>query len=380
MAERQNGRWLFTSKKKRLRIGLPTATIINRSSRPLGGRYMHIEYIKHTDDVNTPKRKENDITLKSFSKKDGKWDSYKKHNISFQTIFSNSKSITNHKWADRMEECANTLSFNYVVNEETGELQIKLQSANFCHVRHCPVCDWRRSLRAQAMFKNALPKIIENNPQSRWIFLTLTVPNCPIEELRETITTMNKAWVKMLKRKGLSFVKGWSKKVEVTQEENRRNYAHPHFHCILQVNESYFKHKQYLKKMDWVQYWSDAMKSDILLNVDVRALRKKFDVNDQAITELLKTFNYSVKADSIENDAYTQEWFLEYVEQVRSLKFLTSGGTLKNIFKDQREGEESNEDLIHVDDKGDPIMDENTNPQLLFFYKQSRKQYVKKKD
>lgn len=344
---------------------------------------MRIEYEKYNNVVN-PKKKysatiNDDITLKSFSKKDDKWNTHKNSAISFQNLFANSKSITNHKWADRINECANGLNFIYTVKETTGELEIKLKSANFCHVRHCPICDWRRSLRAQAMFKNALPKIIENNPNARWIFLTLTVPNCHITELRETIKSMNKAWDRMMKRKGLSFVKGWARKVEVTQEKHRKNYAHPHFHCILQVNESYFKHKQYLKKMDWVAYWSKAMKSDILLNVDVRALRKEFNVNDKAITELLKTFNYSVKAENITEGGYSEEWFLEYVEQVHALKFLTSGGSLKNIFKNNND-EEKDEDLINVDDSEDPTLNENDNPQLFFFFKHAQKQYVKKRD
>lgn len=345
---------------------------------------MRIEYEKYNTVVNgskcTCKNCGNEIPLTSFSKKDSTWNERKNDAISFQTIFANSNSSTNIRWAERIEECASGLNFNYVVNEETGEMQLKLQSATFCHCRHCPICDWRRSLRAQAMFKNALPKIIEENPKSRWIFLTLSVANCPVTELRETIKIMNNAWKKMLKRKGFSFVKGWAKKVEVTQEKIRKNYAHPHFHCIIQVNESYFTSRDYLKKMDWVQYWSDAMKSDVLLSVDVRALRKNFDANDKATVELLKAFNYSVKTENIVENEYTQKWFLEYVEQVHALKFLTSGGTLKNIFKNVKSEDESNEDLINIDENGEPVLDENTNPQLFFFFKHSQKQYMKKRD
>lgn len=318
-----------------------------------------------------------DISLKSFSEKDAKWDIKKDNANSFQKVFSNSDLSNHHRYAERISDCAKILNFIYVPNEETGELKLKLKSAPFCHVRHCPICDWRRSLRAQAMFKNAIPKIIENNSNARWIFLTLTIANCPIKELRDTIKIMNNAWAKMIKRKGLSFIKGWARKVEVTQEKNRKDYAHPHFHCILQVNESYFSSRDYLSQKDWIKYWTEAMKSNVDLGVDVRALRKSFDSNDIATTELLKAFNYSVKPEDIIDDRDTTDWFLEYVEQVHSLKFLTSGGTLKNIFKDENE---SDEDLINVDDEGNEIVDENTNPELLFFFRHSKKQYMKKRD
>lgn len=341
---------------------------------------MRIEYENIDHVVNDDKSQiANDETLQSFSKKDAKWDTTKNNAVSFQQIFANSSQITNHRFSERMETCANNLNFSYVINEDTGEFQLKLKSAFFCHVRHCPICDWRRSLRAQAMFKNAIPKIMEESPNSRWIFLTLTVPNCHISELRQTISDMNKAWIKMLKRKGLSFINGWVRKVEVTQEQKRKDYAHPHFHCVLQVNESYFTSRDYLSKMDWVAYWSHAMKSDIQLNVDVRALRKKFDANDIAITELLKTFNYSVKSENIIDDKFTTDWFLEYVEQVRALKFLTSGGTLKNIFKDIRENE-TDADLVNVDDNGVPVADDIQNPEFVFSFKHAKKQYVKRKD
>jgi len=58
---------------------------------------------------------------------------------------------------------------------------------------------------------------------------------------------------------------------------------------------------------------------------------------------------------------------------------LTSGGSLKNIFKNNND-EEKDEDLINVDDSEDPTLNENDNPQLFFFFKHAQKQYVKKKD
>ncbi|WP_172949559.1 protein rep, partial [Escherichia coli] len=70
-----------------------------------------------------------------------------------------------------------------------------------CRVRHCPVCQWRRSLMWQARFYQSLPKIVADSPDGRWMFLTLPVRNCAIEDLGETLTAMNAAFQRMKVRK-----------------------------------------------------------------------------------------------------------------------------------------------------------------------------------
>ncbi|MDI5820602.1 protein rep, partial [Salmonella enterica subsp. enterica serovar Kentucky] len=43
---------------------------------------------------------------------------------------------------------------------------------------------WRR-------FYQSLPKIVADYPDARWMFVTLTVRNCDIADLGETLTAMN---------------------------------------------------------------------------------------------------------------------------------------------------------------------------------------------
>ena len=38
-----------------------------------------------------------------------------------------------------------------------------------------------------ARFYAALPEVQAQHPKARWLFLTLTVRNCPISDLRETL-------------------------------------------------------------------------------------------------------------------------------------------------------------------------------------------------
>ena len=91
-----------------------------------------------------------------------------------------------------------------VYHHGNRETRLRLRSAQFCRVRHCPVCQWRRTLMWQARFYQALPKIVVDYPSSRWLFLTLTVRNCEIGELGTVLTAMNAAFKRMEKRKELS--------------------------------------------------------------------------------------------------------------------------------------------------------------------------------
>ncbi|WP_306465781.1 protein rep [Bifidobacterium breve] len=71
-----------------------------------------------------------------------------------------------------MASCSGLLRFGWSTIMETGETRLRLRSAQFCRVRHCPVCQWRRTLMWQARFYQALPKIVVDYPSSRWLFLT----------------------------------------------------------------------------------------------------------------------------------------------------------------------------------------------------------------
>ena len=62
----------------------------------------------------------------------------------------------------------------------------------------------------RARFFQIMPEIQEKYPNYRWVFLTLTVKNCPIEDLRENLSHMSKAWNKFIKYSELSAVQGLS--------------------------------------------------------------------------------------------------------------------------------------------------------------------------
>ena len=63
-----------------------------------------------------------------------------------------------------------------------------------------------------------LPKIQELYPTHRWVFLTLTVKNPPVTELRDTLKHMNDSWQRLIQTKRFkSGVAGFLRTTEVTR-------------------------------------------------------------------------------------------------------------------------------------------------------------------
>lgn len=315
--------------------------------------------------------------LADYSPKDKKWNHHRADVDSVSAVYSTAQEF--ERLAERMDECSGWLGFNRKVDKGTGEIKFKLKKANFCRVRHCPVCQWRRSLMWQARFLQALPKITEAFPKARWLFLTLTVRNCEITDLADTLGVMNKAWNKFIKRKELKAIQGWIRTTEVTRGEDRS--AHPHFHVLVMVPPSWFTHN-YVKQSRLVELWKESLQANYSPNVDVRVVKPKKGsgktLNPVSSAELLQgavseTLKYSTKAD--EKILADKSWFLELTRQTHKKRFLASGGALKDVLKADQE---SNEDLIHGDDADGIDTDEEDAAMLRFDWDRPRKEYHKK--
>jgi len=282
--------------------------------------------------------------LATLSPKDKPWNQHKSENREVLKIYA--EYDKHAKKAGRMYGCSGVLDFGEIGNPETGEISYKLLTARFCRVRYCPICQWRRSLLWHAKFYNALPGIIEAHPTDRFLFLTLTVKNCAITDLRETLQAMNKAWQRLIKRKEFASVRGWVRTTEVTRGAD--NSAHPHFHVLLMVPASYFG-KDYVKQADWQASWKEAMRLDYEPVVDIRTVKKKkagADGDELPKDGLSETLKYSVKPADMTAD---KSWFIEMTEQTHRLRFIATGGLFKNVLKPEEKV--TNEEMVHLDNE-----------------------------
>ena len=303
---------------------------------------------KQSDSTNSK-----DISLSDLSPKDKPWDKHRGFADRVQSHYAGSKF---ERYAQRVSFCSQILEFGLnMVKDDT--LRLKLRSAKFCRVRHCPVCQWRRSLMWKAKAYQVLPKITSKYPTHRWLFMTLTQKNVPITELRETLVEMNKGFKRMVERKMFPAV-GWLRSMEVTK--GRDGNAHPHFHCLLMVPASYFSHG-YIKQHEWVTLWRECMRLDYNPVMDIQAV-KRGSSPSSLVPELLK---YVTKESDMVAD---REWFLELTSQLHKMRAIATGGVLKEYL---RELETEPDDLIG---EGDDEVDEDYG-RLLFGWRRSEKRY-----
>ena len=245
--------------------------------------------------------------------------------------------------SERLLECGNFLSFSIL---EDGSKKLKTMTS--CRVRLCPICTWRRSLKVQSHTLTILNAV---NDKYAYLFLTLTVRNCSGEELSGTLDLMMGAWQRLSQRKQFkAAVKGWYRGLEVTHNTDRNSpffdTFHPHFHCVLAVNKSYFTSRNYVKQDEWKELWKKSLRADYDPVVDVRRVK---GCTAKAVAEAAK---YSTKE---EDYIVPTDWELT-VSTVRTLdaaldqrKLVAYGGVMKQLHKQLNLDDEENGDLINVD-------------------------------
>lgn len=311
----------------------------------------------------------NDFYLSDFSPKDKPWDV---HRASADQVRDMYRGTDFDCYTDRINSCSQRLEFVLKAANYDGELSIKLQTASFCRVRTCTVCQWRRSLMWRARFFEAVPKIVNDYPKSRFIFLTLTVRNCPIDELRPTLDRMNKAWKRLTVRKQFA-AEGWVKSVEVTKAKD--GTAHPHFHVLLMVKPSYFTHG-YISQNKWSMLWSDCLDIDYGAMVNVKVVKPKDgsknvsgnnDPKADLAAAVCETLKYGVKPDDLIAD---KDWLLELTKQLYKTRMIAVGGSFRKYLS-----EADPEDLIHGDDEKPDINE--SDDKINFNWQENKKRYKK---
>lgn len=297
-----------------------------------------------------------DVPLASISARDSVWDTHRLQTQIVEAMYAYEAEF--ERYGERLNDCSGWLKFGF--NETNG---LVLKQAFFCRCRYCPTCQWRKSLMWKALMYKSYDDIIKKYPTHRFVFLTLTIKNPAIGDLRETIQHMNKSWQRLIKRKEfLSVVDGWVRTTEVTRptlpKKNKKDptvycpktkntHAHPHFHVILMVKPSYFS-KGYIKQKRWAELWGDCLRVDYVPVVDVRTVKPKKGSDDDGVkSAIVETLKYAVKPDDIIEDyenPKSREWFYELTRQTHKLRFVATGGALKNALK--QDDKITNEDMI----------------------------------
>ncbi len=304
---------------------------------------------------------------KGSSGRNRPWNKHKRSSSYLSTIY---KTLGQYSKAERVKNCASYLDF-----AEMEEDNKYLRRADFCRVRLCPMCSWRRSLKAYSQTSEIMNELAKERKYS-YIFLTLTVKNCEGKDLSKTIDLMMKAYHNMTRRAQWKKVfKGAIRSFEVTHNVNSYSELydtyHPHVHVILAVDKEAYAVNEYFSHDDFVYFWREATGVDYDPHVYVEQIK------GDTTRAILETTKYSVKsADYLLFDDWklTQRTVKILDRALDKRRFISFCGILAETRKKLKLDDIENGNLINIDETGD----DDTNYNLVrYIWCSGYSQYVK---
>jgi hypothetical protein len=245
-----------------------------------------------------------------------------------------------HKYAERILNCSNELKLRVMTDPDDLLIsQTSIENARWCRVRQCPMCQFARVSKQRARFFKAFGAM---SLPDNFVFLTLTVRNRPLKQLRQSLFEMTQAWDKFSRRPTFP-VQGWLRSMEVTLQRDRsvgKNcgvavrsidgdlMCHPHFHILMQMEDDYFV-KAIKSKDWWIDGWQSALSVDYRPSISIRKIRA-VEGGDFG-KAVLETLKYTVKPGDFGDFPESAEWLYGITEQLHRLRALRLGGSFSKL-------------------------------------------------
>ncbi|WP_056954921.1 protein rep [Limosilactobacillus ingluviei] len=283
------------------------------------------------------------------------WQKKKLQSLDYATYLE----MLSLKKSARVKECGNVLEF-----AEDGTGKRKLARAWFCKSRLCPLCNWRRSMKASWQLEQVLEAAHKREPQDRFIFLTLTEKNAEGQELRGRIKNFAKAFEKLIHRKAVKqFLVGYVRSLEITINDlpDGGITYHHHYHVLLMVRNSYFKKGGYLSQKEWTDLWQEVLDLDYTPIVNVESVkRNKRKGTNSLVASAKETAKYQVKPGDyltaretgekakVDRDLAVVKTLEEALTGLRQISF---GGLLKQVRAELHLDDIEDGNLVHTTDE-----------------------------
>lgn len=333
--------------------------------------------------------------LQDKNKKNGKerpWREKKVANVLLAQIY---RGLDVRK-AERLEECATYLLF------ALHEGALTLEKMNSCRVRLCPMCQWRRSLKAYSQTMRIIDYLAQGKRPPAYAFLTLTMRNVTGDRLKEALDNLMEGLNRLNTYSAVrKAVRGAYRGVEITHDVDRKitrsryraakayydglglkvgdcnpgfDTYHPHVHYLLAVNKSYFTSRDYIPQEKWVEYWRRAMRLDYDPVVDIR---RAWGTSAEQIAEIskyaCKDSEYVIPTDY----ELSQETVAILDRALANRRLVAYTGELREAHRDLKMDDVDDGDLIHVDPGAEDAVKED--PRLLYLWQSGYCQYMRGK-
>lgn len=227
--------------------------------------------------------------------------------------------------------CGTVLTFTEEIKDKKSIYH--LTGANFCRQRICPMCQFRKSEKTFAEMLKVVEYLEERN--YRFLHLVLTIPNCKNgEELINGIKLLYKSFGKFIRNKQVKRAyKGILRCLEISYNYDTDEF-HPHLHCLVVVNSSYFNDtKVYLSYDKITEIWTNSVGLGLPypLQCSIRAMKKG---DRSGVAEVCK---YCVKPldlgeRSLERDIQNINVLLTLGHTLKGTRFLQKYGVVKEAY------------------------------------------------
>lgn len=235
--------------------------------------------------------------------------------VKLSQAYLNSKHWSEDK-ASRLKTCG-----DFVMIAQNGGII----GANFCKNRYCPICQWRASRAMFGHMCRIVSYLDTEFPDYRYLLLTVTLVNTVTlsEGLEAVLKGFNNLTHDRTFRK---VVRGFLRSLEITYKESAQTW-HPHIHCIVAVDDNYFK-GDYLDHSSWRKLWERAARVNYHSNVDIRTIKGD---KIKAIAEVAK---YAVKPCSLDLDELdTVGVYSELIDSTYKRRLRSYGGVMRKAIQ-----------------------------------------------
>lgn len=230
--------------------------------------------------------------------------------------------------SEHIQVCGSMLQFLKERNLVSEEIRRRLVKGNFCKYRFCPMCQWRMARKVCREVLGRLRTIDEQHNGVALLFLTLTIKNEPLTELNSTVKLLSKAFYRMQQLKQYKdAVLGSIRAIEFLGDNTEAGECHPHFHCLLVVNKSYFKSRDYINFEEWTNLWQRSLRVNYRPVINVQRVKQKGKMS-AIVAAALEVVKYSVTSSDLEK--LSKEDFQELDKQTRNIRQYNYSGELKD--------------------------------------------------
>lgn len=259
-----------------------------------------------------------------------RYKSFKQFQPTQQRLAVEYHNIGKHNAANSLRQCSDVIMHSHC-GEHEDQSKVRIQ---YCKNRFCPTCTVHRSHVLGQELRLVVDDLHDNGVrQENWIFLTLTIRNCEVNELAGEINNMMRSWQRFSQRKSFrTAVKGWFRAFELTYNKEEQTY-HPHFHVLINTNASYFSGKYYISQKEWQRLWKESLNVDYDPIVDVRRVKSKTQQSSKGLVgAILEVCKYPMKVNDL-SSILRQGDFQVYEEALFKRRIIAFGGNLKETLK-----------------------------------------------